>query len=59
LDKYKLAAVLTPFIALALVLSLLPDYLVWILLTIAAGYVLFGIIRILKTKTQSRKKKGE
>jgi len=45
--------VLTPFVALSLILSFLPDYLVWTIFIGSAGYLLFKIIRQFKNKNQS------
>jgi hypothetical protein len=56
LEKYRLVGVLMPFVTLALILSFLPDYLVWAVFIGSAGYLLFKIIRLFKNKNQSKKK---
>jgi uncharacterized membrane protein len=56
LDKYGLVAVLMPFIALALILSFLPNYLTWILFVSSAGYLLFKIMRLFKNQNQKNER---
>jgi hypothetical protein len=52
LDKYRLVAVLMPFVALALILSILPINLVWAVFIGSAGYLLFKIMRLFKNRNQ-------
>jgi hypothetical protein len=52
LDKYGLVAVLMPFIAIALILSFLPDYLVWTIFISSVGCLLFKIMRLFKNQNQ-------
>jgi hypothetical protein len=52
LGKYRLVGVLMPFVALALILSLLPDYLVWAVFIGSTGYFLFKIMRLFKNRNQ-------
>ena len=56
LEKYRLVGVLMPFVALALILSFLPNKIVWAIFIGSAGYLLFKIIRQFKNKNQSKKK---
>ncbi|MCK5268144.1 MAG: hypothetical protein KAR07_08250, partial [Spirochaetes bacterium] len=56
LDKYRLVAVFMPFIALALILSILPDYLVWTIFIGSAGYLVFIVVRKFKHKSEPKKK---
>jgi len=56
LDKYRLLGVLMPFVALAMILSFLPNSFVWAIFIGSAGYLLFKIIRLFKNKNQSKKK---
>jgi hypothetical protein len=52
LEKYRLVGVLMPFVALALILSFLPDYLVWAIFIGSAGYLLFKIMRLFQNRNQ-------
>jgi hypothetical protein len=52
-DKYRLVAVALPFVVLALILSYLPNYLVWTVFVGSAGYLVFSVVR-----TSKPKKKG-
>ena len=52
LEKYRLVGVLMPFVALALILSFLPDYLVWTVFIGSSGYLLFKIMRLFKNRNQ-------
>jgi hypothetical protein len=54
LDKYRLVAVALPFVVLALILSFLPNYLVWTVFAGSAGYLVFSVFRKFKPN-----KKGE
>ena len=54
LEKYGLAAIVIPFIAVALVLLSLPNYLVWTIFIGSTGYLVFSAVRKFKPK-----KKGE
>ena len=56
LYKYRLVAVLIPFITLAIILSCLPNYMTWILFVSSAAYLLFKIMRLFKNKNQLKKK---
>ena len=56
LDKYGLVAVLTPFITLALILSFLPNSIVWILFVSFTGYLVFSVVRKFKHKPEPKKK---
>jgi hypothetical protein len=55
IDKYRLVSVLMPFIALALILSFLPNYLVWSIFIGSAGYLVFSVIRKFKHKPKAKK----
>jgi len=55
LDKYGLVAVFMPFIALALILLFLPDYLVWTIFISSVGYLVFSVVRKFKHKTKPKK----
>jgi hypothetical protein len=57
LDKYKLVAIIMPFIALALILSFLPNYLVVSIFIGSAGYLVFSVVR--KFKHKPKPKKGD
>jgi hypothetical protein len=54
LGKYRLVGVLMPFVALSLILSFLPDYLVWALFIGSLAYLVLSTIRKFKPK-----KKGD
>jgi len=55
LDKYRLAALLMPFIALVLILSFMPNYLVWSIFIGSAGYLVFSVVRKFKHKPIPKK----
>jgi hypothetical protein len=48
LEKYELVAFAVPFIAIALILSCLPAWLPWMLLTGSAGFVVLTLTRKFK-----------
>ena len=50
LDKYRLVAVVMPFVVLAVILSFLPNYLVWSIFIGSTGYVVFSVCRKIKPK---------
>ena len=50
LEKYGLAAIIIPFIAVALVLLSLPNYLVWIIFIGSTGYFVFSVFCKFKSK---------
>ena len=50
LEKYGLAAIIIPFIAVALVLLSLPNYLVWTIFIGSTGYLVFSVARKFKSK---------
>jgi len=50
LDKYRLTAVVMPFVALALILSFLPNNFVWAVFIGSTGYLLFKIMRLFKNR---------
>ncbi len=54
LEKYGTVAVVIPFITLAMLLSMLPNYLVWTILIGSAGYLVFSLVHKFKPK-----RKGE
>ncbi len=56
LEKYRLVGVLMPFVALALILSILPNFLVWTIFIGSAGYLLFKIMCLFKNRNQLKKK---
>jgi hypothetical protein len=54
LDKYKLVAIVMPFLVLALILSFLPNNIVWTIFIGSLAYLLFRIMRLFKTKTNKK-----
>jgi hypothetical protein len=56
LDKYKLVAIAMPFVALALLLSMLPNNIVWCLLIGLFWYLAFQIIGVFENRSLSKKK---
>jgi uncharacterized protein involved in cysteine biosynthesis len=54
LEKYRSVAVVLPFTVFALILSFLPNYLVWTIFIGSTGYLVFSAVRKFKPK-----KKGE
>jgi len=56
LDKYGVAAIALPFVVLAMVLSFLPTYLVWVILIGSLGYFSGLIILKLRSQNQIRNK---
>ena len=52
LEKYRLLGVLMPFVALALILSILPNNFVWAVFIGSVGYLLFKIMRLFKNRNQ-------
>ena len=56
LDKYKLVAIVMPFVALALLLSMLPNNIVWCLLIGLFWYLAFQIIGVFENRSRSKKK---
>ena len=54
LDKYRLVAVLMPFIALALLMSVLPNKFLWAVLIGSTGYLVFAVIRKIRSKKKGR-----
>jgi hypothetical protein len=56
LDKYGAAAIVLPFVVLAMAVSFLPTYLVWAILIGSLGY-LVGLI-ILKMRNRNNKKRS-
>jgi hypothetical protein len=48
LDRYGLVSIFLPIIFLAIVMTMLPDYLFWILVVWVLAYIAINIIRLLK-----------
>ena len=59
LDKYGVAAVVIPFVVLAMALSFLPTYLVWIILIGSLGYICGLILHKLRVKTKPEIRRKE
>jgi hypothetical protein len=48
LDRYGLVSIFLPIIFLAIVMTMLPDYLFWILVIWVSAYIVINIIRLFK-----------
>jgi hypothetical protein len=48
LDRYGLVSIFLPIIFLAIVMTMLPDYLFWILVIWVSAYIAINIIRLFK-----------
>jgi len=48
LDRYGLFSIFLPIIFLAIVMTMLPDYLFWILVIWVFAYIVINIIRLFK-----------
>jgi hypothetical protein len=48
LDRYGLVSIFLPIIFLAIVMTMLPDYLFWILVVWVSAYIAINIIRLFK-----------
>ena len=59
LDKYGVAAIVLPFVVLAMVLSFLPSYLIWVILAGSLGYLVGLIILKMKVKTKPEIRRKE
>lgn len=55
LNKYRLAALMIPFMGLSFILSLLPPYVVAAIFILSAGYMAF----VISMKFKLKFKKGE
>jgi len=49
-------AVVMPFIALAMLLSVLPENIIWCLLVVLLGYLAFKIVDVFEKRSLSKKK---
>jgi len=48
LDRYGLVSIFLPIIFLAIVMTMLPDYLFWILVIWVSAYIVISVIRLFK-----------
>jgi hypothetical protein len=48
LDRYGLVSIFLPIIFLAIVMTMLPDYLFWILVIWVSAYIVISIIQLFK-----------
>jgi hypothetical protein len=48
LDRYGLVSIFLPIIFLAIVMTMLPDYLFWILVIWVSAWIIFSVIRLFK-----------
>jgi hypothetical protein len=48
LDRYGLVPIFMPIIFLAIVMTMLPDYLFWILVVWVSAYIVINIIKLFK-----------
>ena len=48
LDRYGLVSIFLPIIFLAIVMTMLPDYIFWILVIWVSAYIAINIIRLFK-----------
>jgi hypothetical protein len=48
LDRYGIVSIFMPIIFLAIVMTMLPDYLFWILVIWVSAYIAINIIRLFK-----------
>jgi cellulose synthase/poly-beta-1,6-N-acetylglucosamine synthase-like glycosyltransferase len=51
LDRYGLVSIFLPIIFLATVMTMLPDYLFWILVIWVSAYIVISVIRLFKKKS--------
>ena len=47
-DKYRLSSLLNPVSALSLILSQIPQYIIWVIFTVSLGHLVFSVSSNLK-----------
>jgi hypothetical protein len=57
LGKYDLTALIVPIAGLSLILSLLPEYLLWAIFIGSSGYVCFSVFSKSKRKKPERERR--
>ena len=51
LDRFGIVTIFLPFVLLAIVMTMLPDYLLWLILIAIFAHLAISIIRLFKKKS--------